>query len=238
MFPNDTMTNPFSDTIGQFSGVTGSITNLASLGVKIAGVVLFFIFILVFIIWRKNRKSYNIPVTIWIPRSDGKLMDELSAKGGYFRTTQRDGGAITTFRLKRKGLPTIDIPPPASRFLVGLSRKLYLVQKGVDDFEAVLPDSFRYVETPGNNKKIAIINLKCINQDATAWVEDNRENAKKRFTFSGFWDKYKDFIQMTMFIFIVMLAIYINWQGLKDVTVALQNVADSLGPAIGSTTVG
>jgi len=231
------MANPFSEITGQFSTISGGFSGILSLGIKILGAVAFLTFFIVIMLWKQKKRAFNIPVTIWIPRSDGKLLDEITAKGGYFRTKQREGGTITTFRLKRSKLPTIDIPPPASRFLVGLSKKLYLVQKGVDDFEAVLPDSFRMIEVPGG-KKVALINLKCINQDATAWVEDNRENAKKRFTFSGFWERYKDFIQITIFIFIVMLSMYINWQGLKEVAASLQNVADVLGPAVGSTTVG
>ena len=149
----------------------------------------------------------NIPVTIWIPRSDGKITDEINGKGGYFRLKQKEGGYITIFRLKRKGLASIELPPPSSRFLVGLSRKLYLIQKGPDDFEAVLPESFREVTT-ARGDKVAMIDLKCINQDATAWVEDIRENSKKRFTLHGFWERYKDFIQITIFIFIVMISIY------------------------------
>ena len=186
--------------------------------------------------WRKQKSLYNIPLTIWIPRSDGKITDEIQAKGGYFKTSQPQGGEITTFRLKRKGQKVIDIPPPASRFLVGLSRKLYLIQKGVDDFEPVLPDSFRYASLP-SGKKIALINLKCVNQDATAWVEDNRENARRRFTLHGFWEKYKDFIQITIFIFIVMLALYINWIGLKEVVAGLKEVANTLRPAASAVTV-
>jgi len=176
---------------------------------------------------QQRKKNFNIPVTIWIPRSDGKITDEITAKGGFFKTKQPEGGFISSFRLKRKGTPTIDIPPPHSRFLVGLSRKLYLIQKGIDDFEPVLPESFRYVKTQ-TGKKMAVINLNCINQDATAWVEDNRENAKRRFTLHGFWEKYKDFIQITIFIFIVMLALYMNWTGLQEVVEGLQNVAESL----------
>ena len=41
MFPNGTMANPFSDTITKFTG--GGIPNLASLGLKVAGVIIFFI---------------------------------------------------------------------------------------------------------------------------------------------------------------------------------------------------
>jgi len=181
-----------------------------------------------FVIWYNlNKKKYSIPITIWIPRSDGKIIDEISAKGGFFKTKQPHGGFISSFRIKRKGTPETEIPPPHSRFLVGLSRKLYLIQKGIDDFEPILPESFRFVKTQ-SGKRIAVIDLNCINQDATAWVEDNRENAKRRFTLHGFWEKYKDFIQITIFIFIVMLALYMNWTGLQDVVEGLKSVADSL----------
>ena len=222
------MANPFTDYMGGmgggFSTILSSTWSLVS-KLLIAGLVS--AVIITVIIWRKKKKAMNIPITIWIPRSDGKITDEVSAVGGYYRTKQGDGGYITTFKLKRKGLAVIEITPPASRFLVGLSRKLYLIQKGIDDFEPVLPDSFKIVET-ANGKKIAVIDLKCINQDATAWVEDVRESSKKRFTLHGFWEKYKDFIQITIFIFIVMLSMFINWKGLKDVVTGLQGVADTL----------
>jgi len=222
------MATPFIDYTGDLTGSIGQIVgSTTSLLIKIILAVLGVVGVGALIWWKKVRGMYNIPITIFIPRSDGKIIDEISARGGYFKTMQKEGGQVTTFRLKRKGQKTIDMPPPHSRFLVGLSRKLYLIQKGVDDFEPVLPDSFRFVTTE-EGKKISIINLKCINQDATAWVEDNRENAKRRFTFHGFWEKYKDFIQMTIFIFIVMLAIYINWQSMKDVVAGLQNVANTL----------
>ena len=212
---------------GSFSGMLGTFVNFA---IKLLAGLLGIILLGVGIWWNKNKKMYNIPVTIWIPRSDGKIIDDVSAKGGYFKTRQPNGGEVTTFRLKRKGQKVIDIPPPASRYLVGLSRKVYLIQKGVDDFEPVLPDSFRHVIT-SSGKKVPLINLRCMNQDATAWVEDNRENAKRRFTLHGFWEKYKDFIQITIFIFIVMLSLYINWIGLKEVVAGLKEVAEALRPA-------
>ena len=181
------MANPFTDYVGgitgPFSQIGGTVMDIA---IKVIAGILVLGVITVIILWNRNKKKYNIPVTIWIPRSDGKIVDEFSAKGGYFKS-----GGITSFRLKRKKLATIDIPPPSSRFLVGLSRKLYLVQKGVDDFEAVLPDSFKYV-TVAKGRKLNIVNLKCINQDATAWVEDNRASASRRFTLHGFWEKEKD----------------------------------------------
>lgn len=223
--------NIFGELTGSFGGIGGGLLDLS---IKILGGLVAFFGIGALLFYNKQKKKFNIPVTVWIPRSDGKITDEVSAKGGFFKTRQPQGGEITSFRLKRKGQKVIDLPPPASRFLVGLSRKLYLVQKGIDDFEPVLPDSFRYAETP-EKKKIALINLKCINQDATAWVEDNRESSKRRFTLSGFWEKYKDFIQMTIFLFIVMLALYINWMGMKEVVTGLKDVADALRPAIGSS---
>jgi len=226
------MANPFTDYLGGLdSGFNQIIGGSVSLIFKIVAGLLLFGFIIGLIIWNKNKKRYDIPVTIWIPRSGGKITDEITAKGGYFKSNQPEG--ITSFRLKRKKLPSIEIPPPNSKFLVGLSRKLYLVQKGVDDFEPVLPDSFRYIETP-QGKKIAIVNLKAMNQDATAWVEDNRESAKKRFTLHGLWEKYKDLIQITIFIFIVMISMYINYIGLKDVVVGLQSVADTLSKIYGA----
>lgn len=189
---------------------------------------------------RKENMAFNIPVTIFISRSDNKTRDIIRAKGGYFKS-QAVGG-ITTFRLKRKGVGVIEIPPPASRFLMGFNRELFLVQKGMDDFEAILPESFSYIdtETPGpdgKNRKVAIINLKCINQDATAWKHDNEQNAKKRFTFNSFWEKYKDFIQITIFILIVFIASYIQYSGLKEVAAQLADVASSLAPVISNVPV-
>lgn len=214
----------------QFAGIAGSVISIL---VKILGGALILGIFIGIIMWRKQKKKFNIPVTVWIPRSDGKITDEINAKGGFFKIPVKDGGTVTSFRLKRKGQQSVDMPPPTSRFLVGYSRKLYLIQKGIDDFEPVLPDSFRYVDTENNNR-VAVTDLKCINQDATAWVEDNRESAKKRFTFQNFWEKYKDFIQITVFIFIVMLAIYINYIGLQEVVAGLEKVANSLAQTAGS----
>lgn len=189
---------------------------------------------------RKESMAFNIPVTIFIPRSDNKTRDIIRAKGGYFKS-QAVGG-ITTFRLKRKGVGTIEIPPPASRFLVGFNRELFLVQKGMDDFEPILPESFSYVDTEnpggdGKTKKVAVINLKCVNQDATAWKFDNEQNAKKRFTFTSFWEKYRDFIQITIFILIVFVACYIQYNGLKEVAIALKEVAQMLAPAVSNAPI-
>lgn len=189
---------------------------------------------------RKENLAFNIPVTIFIPRSDNKTRDIIHAVGGYFKS-QAVGG-ITTFRLKRKGVGTVELPPPESRFLMGFNRELYLLQKGMDDFEPILPESFSYIDTEtvgadGKFKKIPVINLKCINQDATAWKFDNEQNAKKRFTFNSFWEKYKDFIQITIFILIVFIACYVQYNGLKEVALRLKEVAELLGPAISNAPV-
>lgn len=184
---------------------------------------------------RKEKLAFNIPVTIFIPRSDNKTRDIIRATGGYFKSEQV--GGITSFRLKRKGVGVIEMPPPASRFLVGYNRELFMVQKGMDDFEPILPESFSYVDTEvpggdGRTSKVAVINLKCVNQDATAWKFDNEQNAKKRFTFNSFWEKYKDFIQITIFILIIFIASYIQYNGLKEVSEGLKQVANTLSPAI------
>jgi len=112
----------------------------------------------------------------------------------------------------------------------------------MDDFEPILPESFSYIDTEvpggdGQTKKVAVINLKCVNQDATAWKFDNEQNAKKRFTFSSFWEKYKDFIQMTIFIMIVFIASYIQYTGLKEVAATLKQVAEVLAPAISNSPI-
>ena len=205
----------------------------------IAGAVLI-IAAFVFARWRKQNAAYNIPVTIFIPRSDNKTRDIVHARGGYFKS--KPVGGITTFRLKRKGVGVIEIPPPASRFLVGFNRELMLIQKGMDDFEPVLPESFSYINTEnptadGKTKGVAVVNLKCINQDATAWKFDNEQNAKKRFTFNSFWEKYKDFIQMTIFIMIVFIASYIQYSGLKEVAAVLKEVAQILAPAVSNAPI-
>lgn len=189
---------------------------------------------------RKERMAFNIPVTIFIPRSDNRTRDIIHGTGGYFKS--QSVGGITTFRLKRKGVGVIELPPPASRFLVGFNRELFLVQKGMDDFEPILPESFSYIDTEvassdGKTTKVAVINLKCVNQDATAWKFDNEQNAKKRFTFNSFWEKYKDFIQITIFIMIVFISAYIQYSGLKEVAVMLDNVAKALAPTISNVPI-
>jgi hypothetical protein len=189
---------------------------------------------------KKEAAAFNIPVTIWIPRSDNKTRDIIHAKGGYFKSAPV--GGITTFRLKRKGIGVIELPPPASSFLMGMNRELHLLQKGMDDFEPILAESFGFIDTKeptadGSTRKVAVVNLKCVNQDATAWKNDNENNAKKRFTFGSFWEKYKDFIQITIFILIVFIACYVQYNGLKEVATRLEEVARLLGPAISNVPV-
>ena len=223
-----------------WEAVTGAMGGTLKLVAVLVGGILFIIGLLWWGKKRKERAAFNIPVTIFIPRSDNKTRDIIHGVGGYFKS--KPVGGITTFRLKRKGCGTIELPPPASRFLVGFNRELFLVQKGMDDFEAILPESFSYIDTEnvsadGTNKKVAVINLKCVNQDATAWKFDNEQNAKKRFTFNSFWEKYKDFIQITIFILIVFIASYIQYNGLKAVATQLENVARTLAPAISNAPI-
>ena len=215
--------------------VSNAVSNTIAAVAWFAGAAIVIVIIYIFVKKRKDSQAYNIPVTIFIPRSDNRTRDIIRATGGYFKS-QAVGG-ITSFRLKRKGVGVIELPPPASRFLVGFNRELFLVQKGMDDFEPILPESFSYIDTEvpggdGQTKKVAVINLKCVNQDATAWKFDNEQNAKKRFTFSSFWEKYKDFIQITIFILIVFVASYIQYNGLKEVALMLKDVAKVLGPQI------
>ena len=215
------------------SGLIGLIFWLVGGVVVIAG-------LLFFAKKRKENQAFNIPVTIFIPRSDNKTRDIIRGVGGYFKS-QAVGG-IVTFRLKRKGIGVVELPPPASRFLVGYNRELFLLQKGMDDFEPILPESFGYIDTEvpsanGETKKVPVINLKCINQDATAWKFDNEQNAKKRFTLNSFWEKYKDFIQITIFIMIVFISSYIQYNGLKEVVARLEEVARILSPTISNVPV-
>lgn len=222
------------------SVVYGAISGTLSLVFWLVGGVVLFVLLIYGAKKWKERLSFNIPVSIFIPRSDNKTRDIIHAVGGYFKS-QAVGG-ITSFRLKRKGVGTIELPPPASRFLMGTNKELFLIQKGMDDFEPVLPESFGYVDTEnpsgeGKTKKVSVVNLKCVNQDATAWKFDNEQNAKKRFTFSSFWEKYKDFIQITIFILIIFIASYIQYNGLKEVAMRLEEVARVLAPVISNAPI-
>ena len=215
--------------IGEIVGGVGQVLFWGLLSILI--IVGVFIFSRKF----KEKKSYNIPCRIYIPRSDNTTADVIDAVGGYFKTLPV--GGVTVFRLKRKGVGVVEMSPPSSRYLMGYNRNLHLVQKGMDDFEPVMPKSFSFVTEEGTGRKLAVVNLRCINQDATAWKFDNEQNAKQRFTFHNFWEKYKDMIQITIFIFIVFIAAYIQWQGLGEVAAKLADVAKALGPAVNNMPV-
>jgi len=186
----------------------------------VVAAVMFFIFMK-----RKQKKSFNIPLIIITPRSDGRITEINEGVGGYFKN-QKVGG-ITSFRVKRKGIAIADIPPPPSTFLTAPNRTLILAQKGMDDYEPVLPDSLNRVITP-NGVRTPILNLRAKNQEATAWAFDNEEAAKRRFTFSSLWEKYQVMITLMTFVFVLFLILYINWIGLKDVVAGLADVAQAL----------
>lgn len=212
--------------IGGLGSGFGAI--LQGLQYIIIGILLFVVFgsiIGVFIYRRKQKKSYNIPLVIITPRSDGRVTEINDGMGGYFKN-KRVGG-ITSFRIKRKGIGIAEIPPPPSTFLTAPNRTLILAQKGMDDYEPVLPDSLNRVITP-DGIRTPILNLRAKNQDATAWSFDNEESAKRRFTFSSLWEKYQTLITLMTFIFILFLVLYINWIGMKDVVAGLKEVADVL----------
>jgi len=189
-----------------------------------------------FMWYKKNqKKKFNIPLIIITPRSDCKVVEINRGVGGFFKS-QKVGG-ITSFRVKRKGIAVVDIPPPASSFLSSPDRTLILAQKGVDDYEPVMPESLAYVSTLEKTKDkdgneidvvVPILQLRAINQAGTAWHCDNQESAKRRFTFASLWEKYQVLITLMTFIFILFLILYIQWIGMKDVVSGLQEVANSL----------
>lgn len=215
---------------GLFSGFElGGFSNIFStFGTIIFGLILFVVIVgigTIFVIRKRNKAQFNIPLIIITPRSDGKVVEINRGIGGYFKSKKI--GGITSFRVKRKGIGTVEIPPPPSTYLSAPDRTLILAQKGVDDYEPVLPESLGRVSIP-SGEKIPILNLKARNQDATAWAFDNEESAKKRFTIYTFWDKYKELISMMFFIFVLFLIMYINWIGMKDVVEGLAEVAKVL----------
>lgn len=213
--------------ISFFSGGLGSSLN--TFMYIIVGLIAFVVVgsVVGFFVWRRiDNKKYNIPLIIITPRSDGRVVEINTGIGGYFKS--KKVGGITSFRIKRKGIGVVDIPPPASSFLSAPNRTLILAQKGVDDYEPVMPSELSYVYTMDGTEKIPILQLRAINQDATAWSFDNAETAKKRFTFLSVWEKYQVMITLMIFVFILFLVIYINWIGLKDVVAGLKEVADTL----------
>ena len=63
--------------------------------------------------WKKvQAKKFNIPLIIITPRSDGKIVEITKGLGGYFKS--KKVGGITSFRIKRKGIGVVEIPPPPS----------------------------------------------------------------------------------------------------------------------------
>lgn len=216
-------------------GATGA---LAGFKTVILGLILIVVVggvLVTILLWRRNKKKYNIPLIIITPRSDGRVVEINKGIGGYFKS--RKIGGITSFRVKRKGIGAVEIPPPPSTFLSAPGRTLILAQKGVDDYEPVLPSSLNRVEIP-SGKTLPILSLKAKNQEATAWAFDNEETAKKRFTFWSFWDKYQQIITLMVFVFILFLILYINWIGMKDVVAGLQQVADALSGKVTPTVTG
>ncbi len=190
----------------------------------VVGVVVFSV-LGVYLLRRSDNKKYNIPLIIITPRSDGRVVEINSGMGGFFKS-ERVGG-ISSFRIKRKGIKISEIPPPSSDFISSPNRTLMLAQKGVDDYEPILPESLGMVKIP-DGSIVPILKLKAINQEATAWGYDNAESSKRRFTFASLWDKYQTMITMMTFVFILFLVLYINWIGMKDVVTGLQTVAETL----------
>lgn len=183
-----------------------------------------------FIMLKKSeKKKFNINLQIIVPRSDGRITEWYYGKGA-FNKSKRVGG-ITSFLIKRPGIAKCEIPPPRSDFIIGPNNTLLLAQKGIDDYEPIMPHNLSMVKTP-DGKLVPILNLKAINQDATAWGFDVEETAKRRFTFSSLWDKHQAMISMMVFVFILFIVIYINWIGMKDVVTGLQEVATTLKSSI------
>lgn len=222
--------------LGGVSGIGSALAGLKYLLGGLAALIVFGLIIGIFIYRKSQNKKYNIPLVIITPRSDGLVAEVNEGMGGFFKS-KRVGG-IASFRIKRKGIGTVEIPPPPSSYLCSPNRTLFLAQKGVDDYEPINPRLLTWVDTEveieeNGVRKIIIVkqpvlNLKAINQQATAWNEDNEETAKKRFTLFSLWEKYQVLITLMVFVFILFLVMYINWMGMKDVVAGLKDVAESL----------
>jgi len=192
------------------------------IGLSVAGFVVFRMM---------DKKKYNINVQIIVPRSDGRIVEWHNAVGSFGKS--KKVGGITSFTIKRKGLGKVEIPPPRSDFIVAPNNTLLLAQKGIDDYEPIMPNNLSMVKTSMGKdkegrqlfKQVPILNLHAINQDATAWGFDMEETAKRRFTFSSMWDKYKEMITLTLIVFVFFIGLYINWIGQKDVVDGLADVA-------------
>ena len=226
-------------------GILPEGMNFAGMGGGIGGALQTFKFILIgllifvvvgtfltIILYRKfQKRKFNIPLIIITPRSDGRVVELNKGLGGYFKS--KKVGGVVCFRIKRKGIGVVDIPPPASSYLCSPNRTLILAQKGVDDYEPVMPESLTSVFTGELDEKgepllVPILQLRAVNQEATAWHCDNAETAKKRFSFASVWEKYQVLISLMTFVFILFLIMYIQWVGMKDVVAGLADVAKSL----------
>lgn len=208
-------------------GAVASVLSKAQSLILAVVILLFVLTVAGIIFWRKKQaKRYNIPLIIITTRSDGRVTEiDMSGKGAYEKS--KSVGGITSFKIKRPGIAITQIPPPPSKYLMGANRVLMLVQKGVDDYEPVLPESLTRVRT-ADNRYVQILDLKAINQDATAWAFDIEETAKKAFTFTSFWDKHQILVSMMTFVFILFLVMYINWIGMDSVVKGLADVAEQL----------
>jgi len=210
--------------LGSGGGAVSAIQTFQTIiiGIIIGVVVLSFVG---FFAWkRKENRRFNINLQIIVPRSDGKIIEWYAGKGAFNKS--KAVGGIRSFLVRRKGVATVEMPPPRSDFIIAPNNTLLLAQKGIDDFEPIMLYNLSMASVGG--KKVPILNLHAINQDATAWAFDIEETAKQRFTFASLWDKYQTAITMAVFVFIMSIALYINWIGQKDVVTGLQSVADSL----------
>ena len=228
-----------------FGGIGGAMGTFRNILIGLIVLIIVVGVVGVFVYRKFQNKKFNIPLCIITPRSDGVVVEWNNGLGGYFKS--KKVGGITSFRIKRKGIGVTEIPPPPSSYLLSPNRTLLLAQKGVDDYCPVMPHHLNFVDTEVEVEekvigedgvvqtihkvivvKQPILDLKAINQDATAWGFDNEETAKRRFTFSSLWDKYQGMITMMVFVFILFLILYINWMGMKDVVSGLKEVADML----------
>ena len=75
--------------------ISSALTGTLSLIAWLVGGALLIIGAFIYAKKRKEGLAFNIPVMIFIPRSDNKTRDIILAKGGYFKS-QAVGG-ITTF---------------------------------------------------------------------------------------------------------------------------------------------
>ncbi len=206
-------------------GIGSALQTFQTILIWIIIIIIVFSIMGVYLFRRHQNKKFNIPLIIITPRSDGKVVEINEGMGGFFKSARV--GGITSFRVRRKGIAICEIPPPSSDFLSSPNRTLMLAQKGIDDYEPILPESLTMAKIP-DGRTVPILKLKAINQEATAWMFDNAESAKRRFTFASLWDKWQGLISMMIFIFILFIIMYINWIGMKDVVTGLSEVAQAL----------